>query len=357
MGYLRVFLAIAVVHGHLMTIAWKHDHFVVLNAFWQQRIAVFGFFLLSGFLITRVVCEIYGNSLAGKYRFILNRIIRIYPIYFTCLIIAYLCLSIALQTPAGMPGSGLLLPSSWAEWWPQLTIIGLTPLNYPTEFRGLLPTAWTLGVELIYYVILGLLTATSRAATWAAFSAAVMWIIYNYSSHVPHIYHYKTVLGPAALFFLGSLTYHYRLALRPWLTSNGLLLAGLTAAVVYLPDMLGIYNVHRHWQMLYMHLSAFVFAWIIAGIYRSGEYKTASPIEQFFADISYPVFLLHWPVTALVQYLFNIQQPGYLLFFSGLACTLAISSLIVLWVDIPLKNVRKRIRTKAKAQHDASQPA
>jgi len=60
--------------------------------------AVFGFYILSGYLMTLILHSGYGYSWSGVRRFALNRFLRIYPIYWVaCLISAGLVLWLGAQ--------------------------------------------------------------------------------------------------------------------------------------------------------------------------------------------------------------------------------------------------------------------
>jgi peptidoglycan/LPS O-acetylase OafA/YrhL len=63
----RYILATIVAETHL----WS------LGPAWTGHIAVFAFYTLSGYLMTRVLHERYGFSVRGIVAFLLNRVLRI----------------------------------------------------------------------------------------------------------------------------------------------------------------------------------------------------------------------------------------------------------------------------------------
>jgi len=75
MGYLRFWLAANVVFFH----GWYEVFYTT------GLLSVYCFFAISGFLITRICNETYALSFAGQSRFFLNRLLRIYPLYFVSL--------------------------------------------------------------------------------------------------------------------------------------------------------------------------------------------------------------------------------------------------------------------------------
>src|SRR5258705_8742306 len=54
--------------------------------------AVAGFYMISGYLMTKVIHDVYGTSLSGCKRFLTNRLLRIYPAYWFFLVITLVML-------------------------------------------------------------------------------------------------------------------------------------------------------------------------------------------------------------------------------------------------------------------------
>ena len=72
-GAFRLLLSLMVVWYHL--IDWR----------FAGPVAVFGFYVVSGYLMTKVINEVYSDGLAGFGRYIANRALRIYPMYWVAL--------------------------------------------------------------------------------------------------------------------------------------------------------------------------------------------------------------------------------------------------------------------------------
>jgi peptidoglycan/LPS O-acetylase OafA/YrhL len=71
----RYVLALIAVEVHL----WP------LGASWTGHVAVFAFYTLSGYLMTKVLNESYGFSTWGTVTFLINRVLRLWPAYFAIL--------------------------------------------------------------------------------------------------------------------------------------------------------------------------------------------------------------------------------------------------------------------------------
>ena len=78
MGTFRLLLAVIVMLGHLSFYPQPIPYFL------PGGIAVEAFYIVSGFLITLVLVEKYQDRLLLFYS---NRALRIYPIYWTCLLL------------------------------------------------------------------------------------------------------------------------------------------------------------------------------------------------------------------------------------------------------------------------------
>jgi peptidoglycan/LPS O-acetylase OafA/YrhL len=66
---------------YILAATVAQTHLWPLGAEWTGPIAVFGFYTLSGYLITRVLNTRYGFSWMGMSCFIGNRILRLWPAY------------------------------------------------------------------------------------------------------------------------------------------------------------------------------------------------------------------------------------------------------------------------------------
>jgi hypothetical protein len=87
------------------------------------RVAVVGFFLISGFLITLIVNETYPTP-AHNWNFLVNRFLRIYPQYVFAAVVGLLAVSLYPQSSRAL-NSVLKLPDTLGEIIPHFTIFGL----------------------------------------------------------------------------------------------------------------------------------------------------------------------------------------------------------------------------------------
>ncbi|MEO8364716.1 MAG: acyltransferase [Pseudoxanthomonas sp.] len=134
---------------------------IVLDVGW---IGVQLFFVLSGFLITGILLD--TRSSTGWYRrFFVRRILRIFPLYFGVLAIAFLILPGLVALP---PGHGL--HQAWLWTFTE---------NYTAPFNGgekAFPHFWSLCVEEQFYLIWPLVIALFARSGTIVFSTALVFI-------------------------------------------------------------------------------------------------------------------------------------------------------------------------------------
>ncbi len=176
MGLLRIILAITVVLAHSSSIyGFK---------FVGGQIAVQTFYIISGFYMTLILNEKYiGGS--GSYKlFISNRFLRLFPVYWTVLLLTIICsLIIAMFSDGKNLGSF----SHYVTYFDNMSLVSLIFLIFTNVFLFLqdivmflglntltgnlffthnfretspmlyeflfIPQAWTIGVEITFYLI------------------------------------------------------------------------------------------------------------------------------------------------------------------------------------------------------------
>lgn len=330
MGYLRLSLIIAVIYNHLAgkTLAGP--------------IAVYGFFVLSGYVITLVAHEIYNDGWKSKLYFLANRAVRVWPTYLACLVLSLLAMW-SVDFTTGLYQQEFRLPTTWQGWLVQFTIVGQSDFTGRTYPERILPPAWSLSTEVVYYFIIGLITGQSRRLTTAAFFLSGAITVHALYQDYTFKFFYLSIQGPALAFFTGGMFYHWRgcfagMTIRkPWLL---IILANL---ILYLPEELGMPR--RYAPLLYV--AGFYLGYIIMCLNVSAGKPTRA--EQMAADITYPMFLLHWPIGALICYHWTgFYQRSPDVFYEALPLIVLISAAMVFAVEMPTKKIRRRLRERAK---------
>ena len=149
---LRGLAILLVMVSHFITDAGTNPS----NAFddWLYNVSMFGwvgvdlFFVLSGFLITGILCDTHGDPNSFR-NFYVRRILRIFPLYYGFLLLWFLALPVVPGWPAELVGDGD--GRAWA--WAYLT-------NLLQAFHSDLAAAppyvghfWSLAVEEQFYLL------------------------------------------------------------------------------------------------------------------------------------------------------------------------------------------------------------
>ena len=126
-GTYRTLLALLVVVQHVGGIP-------VVGAY-----AVFGFYVLSGYLMTLIMQESYGYSLVGVKKYSLNRFLRIFPMYWIASLISLILIFVL--------GSNYTKSYHYVIYFPHdfSSVVNNLLLFFPfREEPRLVPPAWAL---------------------------------------------------------------------------------------------------------------------------------------------------------------------------------------------------------------------
>lgn len=345
-GILRYLLALMVVQTHL----WK-------AAPWAGNYAVFTFFVLSGYLMTLVLHERYSFDPAGVMRFLANRALRIYPPYWIVLPLAAYA---AYHAPhlASAVHRHYALPATDILWLKNILIIGA---DHPTKSTLVIP-AWSLHIELVFYGLMALGLSRNRATVFLWFAAGLAYTVYMAMLHPTEYqfwyYRYFPLQAGSLAFSAGAAVYYLRgrVSLRPGIAFavTAFAAAFMSGAGVIWSDADALYL-----QGFYISLSlGFLAVLALAGVDASSLPGPLRSIDRLLGDLSYPIFLCHVPVGALVLWAHGGGVfPNTALFF---IISLAVSHLFA-WalhaaVERPLGRLRDSVRGNRVDSGEASHP-
>ena len=195
LGAYRFFLALMVVAQHSGG-AWG----VGAGGF-----AVFAFFVLSGYLMTHIMHGTYGYTAGGFAKYSVNRLLRIYPLYWLACVIAFVILfSVDDATIARIAG-GMGIPNSPKNLLSNIFIV-VSSRTWPL----LIPPAWTLAVELIFYLLIGLGVSKTAIATAIWFGISVIYALTANVMNLGGDFTYFSPLSASLPFSVGALVFHFR---------------------------------------------------------------------------------------------------------------------------------------------------
>lgn len=167
--------------------------------------AVFGFYTLSGYLMTLIMQENYGYSLKGAWKYGLNRFLRIYPIYWFSIVFMAVIILFVGEGFSTAYNERAYLPGNMGE------VVRNICLFFPLrEAPRLTPPSWALTVELFYYICIGLGLSRNGKIAIGWFVAGVLYhAAVNYYG-LEWEYRYFYIPAASLPFSTGALIYHYK---------------------------------------------------------------------------------------------------------------------------------------------------
>jgi peptidoglycan/LPS O-acetylase OafA/YrhL len=318
---------------------------VVLGHLWPARrgvshiYAVFGFYLLSGYLMSLVLDRVYAHTPAGTVRFFANRALRIYPPYWAALALGLLGLYL-LPEPAARTSRYMGLPQGGVEWLQNLWIFGLQGGQAPR----VVPPAWSLDVELCLYVGMALLLARARWIIVLWLGASLAFTLHLVASGAPFFERYAPPAAASLPFALGAALQRFAPALPA--TPAPLALAAVALFVAHAafptallprPLLTGLYV-------------ALALALLAVAALRGVDPRRAPDwlrrADRTLGDLSYPIFLLHWAVAlGLVAAGLGGAWPyGMDMWWQAALATTALAWLLHQAVERPIEALRDALR-------------
>jgi len=333
-GIYRYLLANLVVLAHLW---WQLTH-------WTGWYAVFGFYVLSGYLMALVLDRVYPLSVGGTTRFLANRALRIFPPYLVILGLASL-LVFWIPHAARTLNASMAFPSAAWGWVSNLVIFGLN-----SEPQRLVPPAWSLDVELCFYVGMGLLLARWRSIVVVWFIASLAFTVYTNLVDAPFLYRYRATPSASLPFSLGALLYHFRCRLA--LESGWHVPAAATLFFGHAALAGSIWEGGDGLEYAGFYYSMFAAGYLTLALSVLDRRQVPGwlvRLDRRLGDLSYPIFLGHWSAATLVNWaLFSGERTQGLAFF--LPSLLVVHGLA--WavhglVETPVEATRAAIRKRA----------
>jgi peptidoglycan/LPS O-acetylase OafA/YrhL len=344
MGSLRFLLALSVACGH----------FGVPLGFPTSDVAVQSFFVISGFYMALVLNEKYGP---GTYwLFVSNRLLRIWPAYFLILILS-------------LAAAGNWRPIAALDWTAiiffaasQLLIVGqdlylflfvsdhglaftahYTEVSAPLYGFAPIPPAWTLALEIYFYVLAPFIVRRGPILITALIAASlvVRMALQGGFGLSGHPWSFRFFPSELALFLAGSLGYYVHASrTMEQRTRLTMLLSGV-AALVFV--CLAI----NRWDGMTRLTSLALLATVIVSVPRLFEITRNLAWDKYIGELSYPFYICHFLFGWLVL------PSTYFAVCSALLLTLAASVAIYHLFDKPIDAWRQNRLRKTDATVDA----
>ncbi len=351
-GIWRTLLALEVVAFHLLFLPF-------IGAY-----AVFSFFVLSGFLMTAIVHGTYGYSRGGFTRYIGNRALRLYPDYWFAIFISIAVITLLGGADVVRYHPIIAIPTTPGQWAANLSIV--FPEMVPRDaWPRLVPLAWALTVEVIFYILIGVGVSRTKRSTWLWLGASVAYVIYATSLHHPKdavneiipIYQYSAIPAGSLPFSFGALAWHYRTALYAKLERFRIHDARkLVVARWLLYLAIAVIQAQVDWKAIVMvgnWLNVGLSALIVCSLFHVRPADRLKRLDKTAGDFSYPIYLIHLQMGIVAAaLLFGNPVTGrswrsVAVFTLGLALTLVAGAVCVWLIDPAVERWRSRIKQRA----------
>lgn len=353
MGVLRFLLAVCVVVGH--------TQFFMGNGFIGGPIAVEIFFIISGFYMSLILNEKYTGS--GSYKlFITNRFLKIYPSYFFVLLLTivislvyfkytshalYLQPYISNIQSMPIPATIILILSNIIIFGQDIVMfLGVNipsgTIEFVSNFRNtnpplftflLIPQAWSISIELMFYVIAPMLVR--RSAIFIT-SMIIGGLLFKYFFIINEMglswdpWTYRFFPSEIAYFLIGSLSYKINCAIK----KNYTPLVKLISLMLFV-TIIGMIIEYRmyvsDYSYIYLMIASFISIPFIFNLTKK------SSIDRYIGELSYPIYLIHFLVRAtLSEYIDSYNLSAYkaeIITFVSILAAIAIVHIVIKPID------------------------
>jgi peptidoglycan/LPS O-acetylase OafA/YrhL len=289
------------------------------------HLAVVLFFLVSGFIITHVGTQESHREFAVK------RLFRVYPL---------LIVTVALTAVLGMFHMEVLQTGQKFEITLQSVLTNMTLVNYVMVPQiVLVGVAWTLVIEIIFYLIVLSLLAVLRRWTWLAILielALVLSSLLLARELGPSFFLLSANLSFLPVVLLGQITWAVWSGRIPlWLGT----LYGFASWLLYvLADMRNMGRLDDAYNSTFaLGFGIFIVLLLAESRLRPNKYVS------FFADRSYSLYLLHGPLAFPVMERLNGVLPLPVIIFLGMALTVGATELTFRFIEQPGQRIGRKL--------------
>jgi peptidoglycan/LPS O-acetylase OafA/YrhL len=355
MGTLRTLLALSVVFAH------SYGYIFV-----GGQNAVQLFYMISGYLISYVVVE--KRSYLRLRNFYINRMLRIYPVYLLVAVLTLIALLVLRfgfnKNPeffvpyqvAPFSANVLLVVSNISlflqDWVMFLgtkdgALVFVNDFNKSDVvlFKGLLvPQAWTLGVELSFY-LLAPFVLPRRNILFAFLGVSLCIRLYLISIGLGHKdpWTYRFFPAELALFLLGALSHQLISPLYEhsfFKKSIELYSKWATYILVLVVILFWIIPVSEFIKSFALFVIFFVTLPLTFFFHSKREW------DRWIGDLSYPIYICHMLVIYFVSFLaIHFETRNAVAFcVAVLALTLGVSIALKIYFMEPIETLRSRFR-------------
>lgn len=302
--------------------------------------AVYVFFVLSGYWITKMYIEKYSLFTKPYWVYIQSRLFRLLPVYWVILLLAML---------VKLAQSYLSLSNHEPTFNAETIFLNFILLGLiHADFKFLVPS-WSLDIELQFYLIAPLLVGlfSTKRSVILVLALSVLCCIISFSS--PYSLEFLNLIGYLPWFGIGSIIYLYNVKFPDYAAFLCLLAGGFLLAIHYgIPALRLTYLLNKQATVYGFNYQEFINLILtiltIPFITLNVRQKVDPQKDHLYSSMSYILYLLHWPLLQIyaqsVTQLGALQKTIYLLVY--FTATLLFSYFLSVYVDNYFERSRRR---------------
>ena len=324
------------------------------------RNAVQLFYIISGFLISYVLLD--TKSYKNISTFYLNRYLRLYPIYLCVAALTFIFLFVTKQNYLfdiyeKIPKLAIILLVFsniflFGQDWVMFSGIENNLLIFTHDFsdsevilyKGLLvPQAWTLGVELSFYVLAPFILRKKSTIFCLLFiSLAIRLYLLKIGVGNKDPWTYRFFPTELALFLMGALSHQILLPFYKQFKPERLKIISTFATYFLVIFSLAYFLI----PLKEIYKVSLLFVFFIMLIPFTFIFQNNSRIDRYIGNLSYPIYINHMLVIWFITYLANIIgiDNRYIFSISSVLITIIFAAILHKYVGIPLEKIRNSIK-------------
>ncbi|UVM41805.1 acyltransferase family protein [Pseudomonas brassicacearum] len=318
-GVYRLLLAMLVAVSHMG---------MTFMGFNPGVVAVVSFLIISGFVMTSLIERTY-NTPGQIGLFYMDRLLRLYPQFLVYFVLS--CAVIHFLLP-GTPQAAALTLENIAT---SLPIVPLGFYMFGITVPEILPPAWSLGLEMCFYLLIPFLILYRTRGIAFALSVTV-FMVASLGYLDTDIYGYRLLPGVLFIFLCGSYLYRAQ-AKGLWIA----FVTGFVAALMFLAIVVGI--IPRRPFNAEVTLGIALGLPAVFLLSRLKHHR----LDEFLGNISYGVFLNHFVVMYVLRAFWPVEFSA-LIITAVLVLSFAMSGVSYYAVERPALKLRHALRAGVK---------
>lgn len=318
MGILRLLLALSVVIAH--------SDAIFGTKLVGGKIAVQAFYIISGFYMSMILNEKYIGKNSSFKLFITNRFIRLFPIYWSVLLgTVLICIVVTIFSHGQnspkfdsylsvktniLSFTYLILTNLFIFGQDIVMFLGINPndgslfftsnfekTNPPLHSFLFIPQAWTLGLELTFYLIAPFILkrGIKLVVILICLSFILRMYLYNVLDYRNDPWSYRFFPTEVMFFLLGYIAYRIYKIIKT--KSIPVYLEILTFCLVLIFTVIYRFLPHISFNYIPFSLNEIVyFSMIVLSIPLLFKFLKNNKLDNHIGELSYPVYIAHMMV-------------------------------------------------------------